>query len=212
MFVETPYLPSLRKPVVVVMPGLVLSDDVVRMVAIALPVLVLLTLVVILVTRSKRKKRRQTLQAFDTSRSTATAEPATPFESDIKAEGNESAISRLQAQIDHVQTAGPKSALAQLYFDLAELHHEASNEPARLAALRSTAGLAAQHGPRTLHALARLELAEAAYALGDLTGACEQWQIARGALHDDGQRDAYAAVDKRMRDHGCPTDWVLTDF
>ena len=44
MFVETPYLPSLRKPVVVVMPGLDLSDDVVRMVAIALPLLVLFSL------------------------------------------------------------------------------------------------------------------------------------------------------------------------
>ena len=116
------------------------------------------------------------------------------------------------AQINDATASSSKTALAPLYLELARLHRAAGNETASLAALRSAAGLSAQHGPRAAHAEARLELAEAAFKSGDLTGACEQWQMARTALHEDGQKDAHARVEKRMRDNGCPTDWVLTDF
>ena len=47
---------------------------------------------------------------------------------------------------------------------------------------------------------------------GDLTSACEQWQIARTAYLESGDTDQHARIEKRMRDNGCPTDWVLTDF
>jgi len=57
-----------------------------------------------------------------------------------------------------------------------------------------------------------LELAEAAYLAGDLTTACEQWQLARTAYLEDGQMERHASIEKRMRANGCPTDWVLTDF
>ena len=95
---------------------------------------------------------------------------------------------------------------------MAALHAEDGNEAARMTALRSAAGLAAQHGPRAAHADARLQLAEVAYLSGDLTSACEHWQIARTTLLDDGQKEASSKIDQRMRDTGCPTDWVLTDF
>jgi hypothetical protein len=81
-----------------------------------------------------------------------------------------------------------------------------------MTALRSAAGYASLHGPLGCHAAARLQLAEAAYSAGDLTSACEQWQMARGAFLEDGQMDEHARIDRRMRDNGCPTDWVLTDF
>ena len=79
-------------------------------------------------------------------------------------------------------------------------------------ALRAAAGCGALHGPRSAHAEARLQLGEAAYATGDLASACEQWQLARTAFLADGQKEQHARVEKRMRDNGCPTDWVLTDF
>lgn len=121
-------------------------------------------------------------------------------------------IAALQSQIDGVMKVQPNNTLAPLFLEMARHHKAVGDEASYLAALRSAAGLAAQHGPRAAHAEARLQLAEAAFDAGDLTGACEQWQIARDALHDDGQKEAHARVEQRMRDNGCPTDWVLTDF
>lgn len=126
-----------------------------------------------------------------------------------------SAKSRLDdvmKRLDIVDAKSQPAALAPLYLEIAALHGEDGNEIARMNALRSAAGLAAQHGPRAVHADARLQLAEVAYQTGDLTSACEHWQIARMSLLDDGQKDASARIDQRMRDTGCPTDWVLTDF
>lgn len=121
-------------------------------------------------------------------------------------------IAALQSQINEAMKAQPNNTLAPLFLEMARHHKVAGDESSYLAALRSAAGLAAQHGPLHAHAEARLQLAEAAYVAGDLTGACEQWQMARDALYNDGQKEAHAQVEKRMRDNGCPTDWVLTDF
>ncbi|MDX2308500.1 MAG: hypothetical protein NW216_09700 [Hyphomicrobium sp.] len=63
-----------------------------------------------------------------------------------------------------------------------------------------------------VHAAARLDLAEIARAEGDLTTACEHWQIARGILHEEKRARERDEVTERMRAHRCPTDWVLTNF
>ena len=122
------------------------------------------------------------------------------------------AIAALQSQFNDVMKVQPNNTLAPLFLEMARHHKAAGDEAAYLAALRSAAGLGAQYGPRAAHADARLQLAEAAFNSGDLTGACEQWQMARDALLADGQKEAHARVEQRMRDNGCPTDWVLTDF
>lgn len=121
-------------------------------------------------------------------------------------------IAALNMQIEHAMASASTTSVAPLYLEVARLHKAAGDYSAYLVALRSAAGTAAQFGPRAAHAEARLALAEAAFEAGDLTGACEQWQMARVALQEDGQKAAYAQTDKRMRDNGCPTDWVLTDF
>jgi hypothetical protein len=108
--------------------------------------------------------------------------------------------------------SGDKSELAPLYLALAREHEKRGDEEARMSALRSAAGCGALHGSEAAHAAARMQLAEAAYASGDLTSACEHWHLARGAYLACGQMDEHARVEKRMRDNGCPTDWVLTDF
>lgn len=123
-----------------------------------------------------------------------------------------SRLADVMQRLDASDTISQPAALAPLYLEMAALHGENGNESARMTALRSAAGLAAQHGPRAVHADARLQLAEVAYLSGDLTSACEHWQIARTTLLDDGQKDASSKIDQRMRDTGCPTDWVLTDF
>lgn len=108
--------------------------------------------------------------------------------------------------------AAPAAEIAALYLQIASAHAEQGNDDARMTALRAAAGLAAKNGAKADHAEARLQLGEAAFAAGDLHGACEQWQMARTALLESGQKEAYERIDKRMRDNGCPTDWVLTDF
>ncbi len=121
-------------------------------------------------------------------------------------------VDEIGKRIDRAVAAGDRLALSGLYLALARAHHRGGDGAARMQALRSAAGYGALHGPRAAHAAARLELAEVAYDAGDLTSACEQWQLARSAFLEDGATAEHAAVDKRMRDNGCPTDWVLTDF
>lgn len=121
-------------------------------------------------------------------------------------------VEAIAARIDRASASADKSELAPLYLALAREHEKRGDEEARMAALRSAAGCGALHGPEAAHGAARMQLAEAAYASGDLTSACEHWHLARGAYFASGQMDEYARVEKRMRDNGCPTDWVLTDF
>lgn len=78
--------------------------------------------------------------------------------------------------------------------------------------LRSCIRVAARCRDVSIQADARIELAEIALAAGDLTTACEHWQIARRLFHDLDRKPDFAHADTLMRKHGCPTDWVLTDF
>lgn len=144
---------------------------------------------------------------------TAAAAPGPVAQSDAPAaKAPASTAESVEAQIAAAMSAEQKTALAPLFLQLAVAHRAAGDANACLIALRSAAGYGALHGPVGAHAIARMELGEIALTAGDPIGACEQWQIARLAFHDDGQKDAFNRVDKRMRDNGCPTDWVLTDF
>lgn len=78
--------------------------------------------------------------------------------------------------------------------------------------LRTAVRIAAQSKAASLHAEARLELAELARVAGDLTTACEHWQLARALFYDLKQRDRVGDTERLMQRHGCPTDWVLNDF
>lgn len=203
-------------------------DPILHPLILALPVFVLATLIAILARLLRARRRRLaaareaaplTLTSAQAANQPVAAAPAAPPRAAVPSPVAEPAqpnatdpIASLQSKIDAAMKVQPNSTLAPMFLEMARHHKAAGNESSYLAALRSAAGLAAQHGPRASHADARLQLAEAAFVAGDLTGACEQWQIARDALRDDGQKDAHARVDQRMRDNGCPTDWVLTDF
>lgn len=142
----------------------------------------------------------------------APAPVSTSAEPAVEAPAAPLGFDSIKAQFEEAVKSAPKTALAPLYLEYASQCRKSGDEAACLAALRSAAGFGALHGPRVAHAAARVELAEVAYMSGDAIGACEQWQIARLVLHEEGLKDAYARIDKRMRDNGCPTDWVLTDF
>jgi hypothetical protein len=172
-------------------------------VAVVLPLAALLIIVALFRRRKSPPRNQGAVQALTTPERAATqAEPLLETETpDVIARKIETAIA-----------AGQKTSLAQLHLDLARAHERQGNVDARMKALRSAAGYGALHGPPSVHAAARLALGEAAHGAGDLTSACEQWQMARSAFLEAGDAKQHDRVEKRMRENGCPTDWVLTDF
>lgn len=81
------------------------------------------------------------------------------------------------------------------------------------AALLQSAALSARRAKLpVLHAEARIELAQLAHGDGDMTSACEHWQMAKVMFHETGQRPDQDRISDLMRQHRCPTDWVLTNF
>jgi tetratricopeptide (TPR) repeat protein len=171
----------------------------------AIPIAVLATLIILLLRRwaAKRAARRKSTIAY--------VQGDGRLSEGIPDNAGDN-VPMLAKRIETAIAANDNTALADLYLALARGHEKLGNAEARMAALRSAAGCGSLHGPQASHAAARLQLAEAAYDAGDLTTACEQWQLARGAFLSDGQIDEHERVEKRMRDNGCPTDWVLTDF
>ena len=96
--------------------------------------------------------------------------------------------------------------------DLARLMLKRAARP-QAAVVLQTAALAARRAKLpVVHAEARLELAEIALSDGDLTSACEHWQMAKLMFHESGRRSDQDRVAELMRVQRCPTDWVLTNF
>lgn len=102
--------------------------------------------------------------------------------------------------------------LAGLYLDLARRKLASGDPESARGLLLDSVRAATAASQRETHARARQELGEIAHAAGDLTMACEHWQIARKLFHETGLTSEHAIVEARMLANGCPTDWVLTDF
>jgi hypothetical protein len=163
----------------------------------------LVTLLVLLLHGRQRKKSQSGGSSYLTS---------APVEPDVSPQDLAGEITETSKRIEAATADSDNGALAALYLDLARAHGLTGDEASRLSALRSAATYGSQYGPHAAHAEARLELAESAFRAGDLTSACEQWQMARMAFLKDGQSERHASIEKRMRENGCPTDWVLTGF
>lgn len=105
------------------------------------------------------------------------------------------------------------AAVARLSLELAR-RSLADGQPDSFAAthLRRAIILASRLGDDATHAAARLELGDLVARQGDMTTACEHWQIARQIFWDGGESQMLAEADRRMIANGCPTDWVLNDF
>ena len=101
----------------------------------------------------------------------------------------------------------PASLLARAHEHLAAGAHD---EAADL--LRACARLASKLKEVGIEAVARLELGDLARSHGDMTTACEHWQLARSLYAELKRVDEVTAAVKRMEKAGCPTDWVLTKF
>lgn len=202
------------------------AEHLLRFAILSIPVLVLLVLFFLLRSNATVTRRDQPPAVEDDALSATSSQAAAqagrdtlgimgaapPLAGEAASADAASALDELEAQLAGAEQAGEPVALAHIYLALGRARIRAGVESQALDALRSCAGLAALHKAGKLHAEARIELAEAAYRAGDLTSACEHWQMARMAFLDDGLKADGDRIDRRMRANGCPTDWVLTDF
>jgi hypothetical protein len=159
---------------------------------------VLLFVVILLAHRAGLRSavpHREVLSALDIPPATSTAEAEAWPERIRKAEA-----------------AGDIAAAASLNLAWARADIAAGRSSDAADRLRTTVRLAAQSKQAALHAEARIELAELAREAGDLTTACEHWQLARALFHDLKRADRVGDTERLMQRHGCPTDWVLNDF
>ena len=105
------------------------------------------------------------------------------------------------------------AAVARISLQLArEMMAAASPNEEVKSHLRRAIILATRLKDEETHAAARLELGDLLGDEGDMTSACEHWQIARQIYWDAHAKDQLDDVDRRMMANGCPTDWVLNDF
>jgi hypothetical protein len=118
----------------------------------------------------------------------------------------------LTAAVHEAETRGEREKLPGLYLSLAHCRIEAGRTADAEDLLRKSIRGAASLEHKEIHARARLALGDLAHAVGDLTTACEHWQIARALFFELKQGRDHDAAESRMRRNGCPTDWVLTDF
>lgn len=122
------------------------------------------------------------------------------------------AAAEIRSRIARAQAAGTTLAFAELHLELAERLVGDGELFAAAAELRKSILSAARLRQHGTHASARLLLGDLAEREGDLTTACEHWQIARSLFQDLAARDRLKGAETRMRRIGCPTDWVLNDF
>lgn len=118
----------------------------------------------------------------------------------------------LAARIAEAEAANDHGAVAGLYLDYARVELADGRTEAAAGHLRASIRAAIGSRNAAAQAEARLELAELARAAGDLTTACEHWQIARSLFHGLGAVAHLGETERLMREHHCPTDWVLNDF
>lgn len=116
------------------------------------------------------------------------------------------------SRIRSAEASSDRAALASLYLSFAQDEIAQGKTESAAEHLRESVRAAAKSKNAAVQAEARLELAELARASGDLTTACEHWQLARALFHELKQNTRLGDTETLMRKHGCPTDWVLNDF
>ena len=192
--------------------------DLPALLALSLPILALVTAMALALRRvamrrggTERVTGRYGAPVQKSKPEAGPAPPAAPVEPSAEAP-KAAKPAELAERIKNAEQKSADAALAPLYLELARLQAATGADREAADTLRKCIRLAAKLGQKETHAGARLELGDLAHAEGDLTTACEHWQIARGLYHDLKSDAALAAAEKRMRGNGCPTDWVLNDF
>ncbi len=117
------------------------------------------------------------------------------------------------AELREAEQRFDDAAVARLSLQLArDMRAAGTSGEAVKSHLRRSIILASRLNDDETHAAGRLELGDIMAEEGDLTTACEHWQIARQIYWDQKASEKQADVDQRMIANHCPTDWVLNDF
>lgn len=192
------------------------TSGLVQLLALALPVLALVTVMIIAVRQvSRRRRAEQPLTGRYGAPLPQKTEPvrqASPPPPPVASSVQKADPDMLAGRIAKAEARSADAELPPLYLDLARARIARGERQDAAELLRKCIRIAAKLGQKPLHASARLELGDLVREEGDLTTACEHWQIARGLFHELKQEADLAASEQRMRQHGCPTDWVLNDF
>ena len=154
----------------------------------------------------------QTAAAARPEAATPPAVPAPPAAVEAKPQpAREPSLAEIEASLERAEVAGRDNDVALLSLYLAR-RRKAAGQADYVEGIRRCIRLAAQLGLKELHGEARLDLGDEARAAGDLTTACEHWQIARALFEEAKLAAKRDSAEARMKRFGCPTDWVLNDF
>ncbi len=137
------------------------------------------------------------------------------FPSIVAPQSNGVALEEVEARplaLPDIAELDPRAAQAHEFLTEALRLRDTGQDDAAADRLREAIMLASSIRNDRLHARARLELGDIAEAQGDLTTACEHWQLARSLFEDERRTCDAGVCETRMARNGCPTDWVLTDF
>ena len=176
------------------------------------PIVLLIVLIVYMRTRetrnnaTARRRNVQPLSAVSAAGTMVDEKPAEP-----RPAPQPSTVD-WAARIKEAEEANDRSLLPGLYLSLARAEIAEGRNEFASEHLRSSVMAAIKARDGATQAEARIELAELARASGDLTTACEHWQIARGLFHKMSEQAKLGDTERLMQQHGCPTDWVLNDF
>ncbi len=118
----------------------------------------------------------------------------------------------LASEAAKAEAEGRERDLPTLHLEEAKALAAAGDAASAADRLRMSLRASARLGLKLEHARGRIELGDLAAQHGDLTTACEHWSIARSLVHELKRGDDIKGVEARMRNNGCPTDWVLNDF
>lgn len=137
------------------------------------------------------------------------------YPSSVAPQSNGGALEEAEARpfaLPDIAELDPRAAQVHGFLTEALSLRESGDDDAAADRLREAIMLAANIRNDRLHARARLELGDIAESQGDLTTACEHWQLARSLFEGERCTGDAGACETRMARNGCPTDWVLTDF
>lgn len=119
---------------------------------------------------------------------------------------------RILEEIRQLEQQGDSVDLARLYTERGQLSLTAGDAPVAQEYFLKGLSMAGLVSSSEYQAVARASLGEISFADGDLTTACEHWQLARDLFRDCGEHDMAEEVEERMSANQCPTDWVLNEF
>lgn len=167
-------------------------------------------LVLVIAGRRRRARGKQLMTVMREDDFTAAADGGA-FMEDV-ADVREAPLHEVESALQTAVARGQDEKTAGLCLDLARRKLAGGDRKGARDLLLQCLRTATATGQRETHARARVTLGEIAHAGGDLTTACEHWQIARQIFHETGLTREHDVVEAKMLANGCPTDWVLTDF